>query len=88
LRRPKREPKRWHSSKRDRVDCVVLDLKLPTCPDSMVLETIRDDAELRDIPVVGVHGSELSADEDATLHHHGAQRGGQGRPNPRERLLR
>jgi CheY-like chemotaxis protein len=33
-----------------------------------VLETIRDDAELRDVPVVVFTGRELSADEDAALH--------------------
>jgi hypothetical protein len=54
--------------KRDRVDCVVLDLKLPDMSGFEVLETIRDDAELRDIPVVVFTGRELSADEDATLH--------------------
>jgi hypothetical protein len=54
--------------KRDQVDCVVLDLKLPDMSGFEVLETIRDDAELRDIPVVVFTGRELSADEDATLH--------------------
>ncbi len=54
--------------KRDQVDCVVLDLKLPDMSGFEVLETIRDDAALRDIPVVVFTGRELSADEDATLH--------------------
>jgi HAMP domain-containing protein/signal transduction histidine kinase/DNA-binding response OmpR family regulator len=54
--------------KRDQVDCVVLDLKLPDMSGFEVLETIRDDAELRDIPVVVFTGRELSAEEDATLH--------------------
>jgi CheY-like chemotaxis protein/HAMP domain-containing protein len=54
--------------RRDQVDCVVLDLKLPDMSGFEVLETIRDDAELRDIPVVVFTGRELSADEDATLH--------------------
>jgi HAMP domain-containing protein/signal transduction histidine kinase/DNA-binding response OmpR family regulator len=52
----------------DQVDCVVLDLKLPDMSGFEVLETIRDDAELRDVPVVVFTGRELSADEDATLH--------------------
>jgi HAMP domain-containing protein/CheY-like chemotaxis protein/signal transduction histidine kinase len=54
--------------KQEQVDCVVLDLKLPDMSGFEVLETIRDDAELRDIPVVVFTGRELSADEDATLH--------------------
>ncbi|HEY3850628.1 MAG TPA: HAMP domain-containing protein [Steroidobacteraceae bacterium] len=54
--------------KREQVDCVVLDLKLPDMSGFEVLETIRDDASLRDIPVVVFTGRELSADEDATLH--------------------
>jgi CheY-like chemotaxis protein/signal transduction histidine kinase/HAMP domain-containing protein len=53
---------------RDQIDCVVLDLKLPDMSGFEVLETIRDDAELRDVPVVVFTGRELSADEDATLH--------------------
>jgi CheY-like chemotaxis protein/HAMP domain-containing protein len=52
----------------DQVDCVVLDLKLPDMSGFEVLETIRDDASLRDIPVVVFTGRELSADEDAALH--------------------
>ncbi len=48
-------------------DCVVLDLKLPDMSGFEVLETIRDDAELRDVPVVAFTGRELSADEDAQL---------------------
>jgi len=54
--------------RRDQVDCVVLDLKLPDMSGFEVLETIRDDAELREVPVVVFTGRELSADEDATLH--------------------
>jgi HAMP domain-containing protein/CheY-like chemotaxis protein/signal transduction histidine kinase len=52
----------------DQVDCVVLDLKLPDMSGFDVLETIRDDAQLREVPVVVFTGRELSADEDATLH--------------------
>ncbi len=48
-------------------DCVVLDLKLPDMSGFEVLETIRDDAALRDVPVVVFTGRELSADEDAQL---------------------
>jgi hypothetical protein len=49
------------------VDCVVLDLKLPDMSGFEVLERIRDDAALQDIPVVVFTGRELSSDEDAKL---------------------
>jgi HAMP domain-containing protein/CheY-like chemotaxis protein/signal transduction histidine kinase len=52
----------------DPVDCVVLDLKLPDMSGFEVLERIRDDAALCDVPVVVFTGRELSADEDAMLH--------------------
>jgi hypothetical protein len=48
-------------------DCVVLDLKLPDMSGFEVLEKIRDDEELSDVPVVVFTGRELSADEDAKL---------------------
>ncbi|MGH7695997.1 MAG: response regulator, partial [Gemmatimonadaceae bacterium] len=48
-------------------DCVVLDLRLPDMSGFSVLEAIRDDAELRDIPVVVFTGKELTSDEDAQL---------------------
>ncbi len=50
------------------VDCVVLDLKLPDMSGFDVLEQIRDDAALRDVPVVVFTGRELSAEDDARLH--------------------
>jgi CheY-like chemotaxis protein/signal transduction histidine kinase len=49
-------------------DCVVLDLKLPDMSGFEVLERIRHDATLCDIPVVVFTGRELSAEEDAELH--------------------
>ncbi|MGQ0538897.1 MAG: response regulator, partial [Gemmatimonadaceae bacterium] len=49
-------------------DCVVLDLRLPDMSGFEVLEVIRDDAELRDMPVVVFTGKELTSDEDARLH--------------------
>ncbi|HKA13885.1 MAG TPA: response regulator, partial [Myxococcota bacterium] len=48
-------------------DCVVLDLRLPDISGFDVLEAIRDDAELRDIPVVVFTGKELSLEEDTRL---------------------
>jgi CheY-like chemotaxis protein/nitrogen-specific signal transduction histidine kinase len=50
------------------IDCVVLDLKLPDMTGFDVLERIRDDASLCDIPVVVFTGREISPDEDAKLH--------------------
>jgi CheY-like chemotaxis protein/signal transduction histidine kinase/HAMP domain-containing protein len=50
------------------IDCVVLDLRLPDMSGFEVLEQIRDDAALADIPVVVFTGRELSPEEDAQLH--------------------
>ncbi|HYZ64530.1 MAG TPA: response regulator, partial [Acetobacteraceae bacterium] len=49
-------------------DCVVLDLKLPDMTGFAVLEQIRDDERLSDVPVIVFTGRELSPDEDAQLH--------------------
>jgi CheY-like chemotaxis protein/signal transduction histidine kinase len=50
------------------VDCAVLDLRLPDMSGFDLLERIRDDASLSDLPVVVFTGRELSAEEDAQLH--------------------
>jgi len=49
-------------------DCVVLDLRLPDMSGFTVLEHIRDDDSLPDLPVVVFTGRELSPEEDAQLH--------------------
>jgi CheY-like chemotaxis protein/signal transduction histidine kinase/HAMP domain-containing protein len=52
----------------DPFDCIVLDLRLPDMSGFEVLEHIRDDEALRDIPVVVFTGKQLTAEEDARLH--------------------
>jgi CheY-like chemotaxis protein len=49
-------------------DCVVLDLRLPDMTGFDVLERIREDGSLSEVPVVVFTGRELSAEEDAQLH--------------------
>src|SRR5579863_3593690 len=49
-------------------DCVVLDLKLPDISGFDLLEQVRDDELLADVPVVVFTGRELSPEEDAALH--------------------
>jgi CheY-like chemotaxis protein len=52
----------------DMYDCVVLDLRLPDMSGFDVLEQIRDDSAIGDVPVVVFTGKELSPEEDARLH--------------------
>jgi len=49
-------------------DCVVVDLRLPDMSGLDVLEKMRGDARLSDIPAVVFTGRELSYEEDARLH--------------------
>jgi HAMP domain-containing protein/CheY-like chemotaxis protein/signal transduction histidine kinase len=49
-------------------DCAVLDLRLPDMSGFEVLEHIRDDRSLADLPVVVFTGKELSPEEDSRLH--------------------
>jgi CheY-like chemotaxis protein len=54
--------------RQDTCDCVVLDLRLPDMSGFEVLERMRGEQALADIPVVVFTGRELSANEDAQLH--------------------
>jgi CheY-like chemotaxis protein len=54
--------------RQEHYDCVVLDLRLPDMSGFEVLERLREDEELRDVPVVVFTGRELSPDDDARLH--------------------
>jgi CheY-like chemotaxis protein len=49
-------------------DCVVLDLRLPDMTGFEVLENLKADPHLSDIPVIVFTGRELSPEEDAQLH--------------------
>ncbi|WP_198165104.1 HAMP domain-containing protein [Rhodoplanes sp. Z2-YC6860] len=54
--------------RKDPCDCVVLDLRLPDMTGFDVLEKIREDETISEVPVVVFTGKELSAEEDAQLH--------------------
>ena len=54
--------------RREPADCVVLDLRLPDMSGFEVLEELRADERLSEVPVVVFTGRELSAEEDARLH--------------------
>jgi|HubBroStandDraft_1064217.scaffolds.fasta_scaffold00038_19 HAMP domain-containing protein/CheY-like chemotaxis protein len=52
----------------DPCDCVVLDLRLPDISGFDLLNQMRNDPAMADLPVVVFTGRELSPDEDAELH--------------------
>jgi CheY-like chemotaxis protein/signal transduction histidine kinase/HAMP domain-containing protein len=54
--------------KEDPCDCVVLDLRLPDMSGFEVLERMRVEPALADVPIVVFTGRELSAEDDARLH--------------------
>ncbi|HKX28274.1 MAG TPA: response regulator, partial [Blastocatellia bacterium] len=52
----------------EHVDCLVLDLRLPDMSGFEVLEHIRHEEPLSELPVVVFTGKELTPEEDAQLH--------------------
>ena len=54
--------------RKETFDCVVLDLKLPDMSGFDVLQELRQETALSEIPVVVFTGRELTAEEDAQLH--------------------
>ena len=54
--------------KSETFDCAVLDLRLPDMSGFEVLEQLRDDPAMKDLPVVVFTGKQLSPEEDAQLH--------------------
>jgi HAMP domain-containing protein/CheY-like chemotaxis protein/signal transduction histidine kinase len=48
-------------------DCVIVDLRLPGMNGSELVERIKDDPELKRLPVIIYTGKELSAEEDKSL---------------------
>ncbi|MBL9121149.1 MAG: HAMP domain-containing protein [Phycisphaerae bacterium] len=56
------------SLRADPADCVVLDLRLPDMTGFDVLEAMRSEERLCDIPVVVFTGKSLTHEEDAQLH--------------------
>jgi HAMP domain-containing protein/CheY-like chemotaxis protein/GAF domain-containing protein len=54
--------------RQQQTDCVVLDLRLPDMSGFDLLDVVRDDPALSDLPIVVFTGRELSPEEDAQLH--------------------
>jgi CheY-like chemotaxis protein/signal transduction histidine kinase/HAMP domain-containing protein len=54
--------------RRSSFDCVVLDLRLPDMSGFEVLEQLREEGPLSEVPVIVFTGRELTPEEDAQLH--------------------
>jgi CheY-like chemotaxis protein len=67
-------------------DCAVLDLRLPDMSGFEVLDRLRQDESLRDLPIVVFTGKELTPDEDARLRSFARSVVVKGAESP-ERLL-
>jgi CheY-like chemotaxis protein len=53
--------------RKQRYDCVVLDLRLPDISGFDLLQELQNEPELQDVPIVVFTGKELSADEEREL---------------------
>jgi CheY-like chemotaxis protein len=54
--------------RREEIDCVVLDLRLPDMSGFDVLQELKQESALSEVPVVVFTGRELTPEEDAQLH--------------------
>jgi CheY-like chemotaxis protein len=57
----------WEALRAERFDCVVLDLRLPDISGFELLERIRQDVELRELPIVVFTGKDLTEDDEIRL---------------------
>jgi HAMP domain-containing protein/signal transduction histidine kinase/DNA-binding response OmpR family regulator len=57
----------WDALHAQRFDCIVLDLRLPDISGFELLERIREDSELLDLPIVVFTGKDLSEEDEIRL---------------------
>jgi CheY-like chemotaxis protein len=57
----------WEALHAQKFDCVVLDLRLPDISGFELLERIRQDSELRDLPIVVFTGKDLTEEDEIRL---------------------
>ncbi|MBI4529322.1 MAG: response regulator, partial [Deltaproteobacteria bacterium] len=57
----------WEALRARRFDCVVLDLRLPDISGFELLERIRQQADLRDLPIVVFTGKDLTEEDELRL---------------------
>jgi len=57
----------WEALQLDRFDCMVLDLRLPDISGFELMERIKQESELRELPIVVFTGEELTEDDETQL---------------------
>jgi CheY-like chemotaxis protein len=57
----------WDTLHAQKFDCIVLDLRLPDISGFELLERIRQDSELRDLPIVVFTGKDLTEEDEIRL---------------------
>jgi CheY-like chemotaxis protein len=57
----------WDALRGQKFDCIVLDLRLPDISGFELLERIRQDSELRDLPIVVFTGKDLTEEDEIRL---------------------